>query len=172
MTLTPPASEPPAQAPLVATVRDRLHALYAEVDAAVAGYGPICGLSGRCCRFREFDHILFVSAVEAELLVGEAPPPVRPLDDGATCPWQDAAGRCTARDARPLGCRIYFCDPAYRPHAPELSEIYLARLKQMVNQLGLPWDYAPLHHHLRQALGEDRLQPATAPDPARPHDGF
>ena len=38
---------------------------------------------------------------------------MRPLDQGATCPWQDSRGHCTAREARPLGCRVYYCDPAF-----------------------------------------------------------
>ena len=131
------------------SARAELKALYAELDAEVAAAGPRCELSGRCCRFAEYDHTLFVAAVEAALLLEEAPPPVRPLDDGATCPWQDAAGRCTARAARPSGCRVFFCDPAYRDLMPELAERHLDRLKALVQRHGLPWNYAPLHHHLR-----------------------
>lgn len=141
--------------------RAPLAALYGELDAAVAARGPVCGLSGRCCRFAEYGHTLFVSAIEAALLVADAPTPVRALDDGATCPWQDAGGRCTARDARPLGCRVYFCDPAYTPEAASaLSEDFLGRLKRLADDQGLPWNYAPLHHHLRRARSRGRL-----PDP-------
>src|SRR5437764_4905777 len=104
-----------------------------------------------CCRFAEYGHTLFVSVAEFAVLLADAPPPARPLDDGATCPWQDAHGRCTAREARPLGCRVFFCDPAYLPEAPDLSERYLARLKRLVEDCDLPWDYAPLHDHLRRA---------------------
>ena len=141
----------------VGAFRQALYALYEGLDAEVAEHGPTCALSGRCCRFLEYDHTLFVSAPEAALLLAEAPSPSRPLDDGETCPWQDANGRCTARHARPLGCRVYFCDPAYQPHAPELSERFLRRLKQLVEALGLPWAYAPLHHHLRRAVEDGRF---------------
>lgn len=137
--------------------RDALHAIYADLDAEVARLGPACQLSGRCCRFVEYDHTLFLSAPEAALLLAEAPPPARPLDDGATCPWQDAHGRCTAREARPVGCRVYFCDPAYEGQAPELSERFLGRLKRLADALDLPWAYAPLHHHLRLAQAEGRF---------------
>lgn len=142
--------------------RAPLRRLYDELDAEVARLGPRCELSGRCCRFLEYDHTLFLSAPEAAWLLAEAPPPARPLDDGATCPWQDARGHCTARDARPLGCRVYFCDPSYQPYAPELSERYIGRLKRMTEALDLPWDYAPLHRHLRQAQTEGRLPPTDA----------
>ena len=89
------------------------------------------------------------------LLLADAPQPVRPLDDGATCPWQDAQGRCTAREARPLGCRVYFCDPSYEPTAPELTEQFLGPLKQLADEHGWPWNYAPLHQHLHQAWTAD-----------------
>lgn len=137
-----PILEPQAEADL--------RAVYAEVDAEVAHLGPICQLSGRCCRFNEYGHTLFVSAAEARLLLHRVPRPLRPLDGGETCPWQDAPGHCTARDCRPLGCRVYYCDPAYEPSASGLSERYIARLKALTDKHGLPWNYAPLHRHLEQ----------------------
>lgn len=131
--------------------REALRGLYDALDAEVAQFGPICRLSGRCCRFEEYGHTLFVSAPEVALLLADAPPPVRPLDDGATCPWQDAHGHCTARDARPLGCRVYYCDPTFENRAAELSETFIARLKRLADAQNLPWNYAPLHRHLQQA---------------------
>lgn len=135
--------------------RDELRDLYARLDAAVAREGPVCQLSGRCCRFREYGHTLFLSAPEFAYLVGEAPEPVRPLDGGESCPWQDADGRCTAREARPLGCRVYHCDPAYQDAAPEISESFIARLKDLADRHGLAWDYAPLHRHLHGGIGNN-----------------
>ncbi len=125
-----------------------LRELYAELDAAVAAQGPVCQISGRCCRFQEYGHTLFLSAAEAAYLISEAPEPVRPLDESQTCPWQDARGRCTAREARPLGCRVFFCDPAYQEAAPAISEHFVSRLKRLAERHGLPWNYAPLHRHL------------------------
>ncbi len=87
---------------------------------------------------------------EIQLLLDRAPRPQRPLDGGETCPWQDARGHCTARDCRPLGCRVYYCDPAYEPSAHGLSERYIARLKALTDKHGLPWNYAPLHRHLEE----------------------
>jgi hypothetical protein len=137
--------------------RAELRGLYEELEAEIRRLGPVCELSGRCCRFAEYGHTLFVSAPEAALLVSDAPPTVRPLDDGETCPWQDAEGRCTARDARPLGCRLYFCDPAFQEALPALGESFVSRLKMLVDRLDLPWDYAPLHKHLREAEAAGRL---------------
>jgi Fe-S-cluster containining protein len=138
-----------------------LSELYARLDAAVARLAPVCRISGRCCRFREYGHTLFLSALELEYLLSEASEPVRPLDGGETCPWQDADGRCTARQGRPMGCRVYFCDPAYQDAAPELSEHFISRLKRLAEHHGLPWSYAPLHRHLHERAESIRF-PETA----------
>ncbi len=139
----------------------RLQAIYAELDTEVARLAPVCRISGRCCRFREYGHTLFVSEPEVRYLLSEAPAPLRPLDEGETCPWQDGRGHCTAREARPLGCRVYFCDPSYQDAAPALSELFIARLKRMAADHDLPWNYAPLHRHLHE-----RSERFPGPDPS------
>lgn len=144
-----------------AAFRAEFRALYEALDAEVRRLGPVCQLSGRCCRFEEYGHTLFLSAPEAALLVADAPAPSRPLDGGATCPWQDAKGHCTAREARPLGCRLYYCDPGYADAGAELGEAFVRRLKGLVDRLGLPWDYAPLHRHLGPAPGREDADAAA-----------
>ena len=37
-------------------------AIYAEADAEVRQAGPVCLSSGKCCRFKEYDHTLFISS--------------------------------------------------------------------------------------------------------------
>lgn len=156
----------PADAPELQRIRERLQGLYRELDEEIARAGPRCELSGRCCRFKEYGHTLFLSSPEAALLLADAPPPVRPLDDeGATCPWQDELGRCHARSARPLGCRIYYCDPAYQSLAPVLIERYLDRLKRLVVEEAWPWSYAPLHRHLRAAADAGAFPEGVAANP-------
>lgn len=161
--MIPDQADRAASSSLADEAREPLAVLYAELDAAVAGLGPVCAVSGRCCRFEEYGHTLFLSEPEAAILVADAPAPVRPLDAGLTCPWQDVAGRCTAREARPLGCRVYFCDPAFQEHAPILSEEYLGRLKAIVAGRGWPWGYAPLHRHLAAAVDRGELRPPPSP---------
>jgi hypothetical protein len=144
-----------------AAYREELCALYATLDTELARLGPVCLVSGRCCRFHEYGHTLFVSEPEMDHFLAEAPAPSRPLDDGQTCPWQDELGRCTARDGRPLGCRIYHCDPSFQDVAPALSEQFIGRLKALAERHALPWNYAPLHRHLR-----DRRQEIDFPSPS------
>jgi hypothetical protein len=149
-------------------VRTTLQAFYREVEKEIAQEGPICLISGRCCRFEEYGHVLFVSAPEAILLVADSPAPVRVLDDKATCPWQDLNGRCTARTARPLGCRFFFCDPSFEARMPELAEKWIGRLKLVAEEHNWPWEYAPLHVNLHRALADGRLESDGAGDNDRP----
>jgi Fe-S-cluster containining protein len=130
-------------------VRSKVLAVYAAADAAVAAAGPRCDASGRCCRFTEYGHTLFISQFEAELLLEAAQPFARPASrDG--CPFQ-VERLCTAREQRPLGCRVYFCDPAYEPRMVEITEDAIAKLKAVADAHGAGWHYAPLHHFLNAA---------------------
>ena len=130
-------------------LRAHVLAVYAEADAAVAAAGPRCDASGRCCRFKEYGHTLFVSHLEADVLLAAAPPYSKPVSpDG--CPFQ-VDNLCTARDPRPLGCRVYFCDPTYQETGSAISETYLRRLKALADEHGTGWRYAPLHTFLNEA---------------------
>ncbi|MFL5341122.1 MAG: hypothetical protein ACJ8F7_13325 [Gemmataceae bacterium] len=141
-------------------IHSRVRALYREVDAAVAAAGPRCDSSGRCCRFKEWGHVLFLSGLEADVLLESAPayePPVSP----DFCPFQ-VANLCTAREPRPLGCRIYFCDPAYQDTGNDIMEDALRKLKQLSEEFGLDWRYAPLHVFLN-----DGSSPRSTDESAR-----
>ena len=43
--------------------------LYGRLDADVAHRGPTCWVSGRCCRFDEYDHRLYVTGLEVAWVV-------------------------------------------------------------------------------------------------------
>ncbi len=120
--------------------------LYAEVDAEVAAAGPVCVASGRCCRFKEYGHVLFLSNLEADILLADAPPFEQPVS-ADYCPFQKD-NLCTAREPRPLGCRVYYCDPNYQEAGNRITEQYLARLKELADGHGISWRYAPLHFFL------------------------
>ena len=159
---------PPLSSAALAEIRDELSALYRELDEAVAVMAPVCQLSGRCCRFKDYGHTLFLSGPEAHLLVADAPQPAGQLDNGESCPWQDARGQCTARDARPVGCRVFFCDTSFENIGAELSETFLARLKELASRHDWLWNYAPLHQHLRQAQIDGRLKILSAGSDSQP----
>jgi hypothetical protein len=147
--------------------RQRVYALYAAADAAVAAAGPRCDASGRCCRFAEYGHTLFVSNLEADVLLAAAPPFERPVSPDF-CPFQ-VNNLCTAREPRPLGCRVYFCDPAYQETGNRITETHLRRLKDLADELGVGWRYAPLHMFLNEALASGAASAPRGSHPLESH---
>lgn len=131
-------------------LRNQVLELYSEVDAEVRAAGPVCVASGRCCRFKEYGHTLFISNLEADVLLAAAPPFEGPIS-ADFCPFQ-RENLCTAREPRPLGCRVYYCDPNYQETGNALTETYLKRLKMLAEEQGVEWRYAPLHAFLTEHL--------------------
>jgi hypothetical protein len=129
-------------------LRRRVVELYREVDRDVAAAGPVCVASGRCCRFKEFGHVLFLSNLEADVLLHDAPPYEVDAVTPDFCPFQKG-NLCTAREPRPLACRVYYCDPNYQETGNAISEKYLHKLKELAETHGVAWRYAPLHVFLR-----------------------
>ncbi len=121
--------------------------LYEEVDREIAAVDPRCDASGRCCRFKEYGHTLFISQLEADVLLADAPKFAGEVT-ADFCPYQ-VENLCTARDPRPLGCRVYFCDPNYKGVGERLTEKYLKRLKELADRYELGWKYAPLDRFLK-----------------------
>lgn len=139
------------------TTRRKVLQLYAEADREVASAGPVCVSSGRCCRFKEYGHVLYVSSLEADVLLSSAPPYELPVTSDF-CPFQKG-NLCTAREPRPLGCRVYYCDPVYQETCSRIMEMYTRRLKELCEEEGLQWCYAPLHYFLNNP---DNARPQAA----------
>jgi Fe-S-cluster containining protein len=131
-------------------IHRKLLELYEEVDQKVAAAGPVCVASGRCCRFKEYGHVLYLSNLEADLLLAQAPPHEQPVS-ADFCPFQKNK-LCTAREPRPLACRIFYCDPAYQEIGNRITEEALRKLKDLAQVEGREWQYAPLHYFLNRAL--------------------
>jgi Fe-S-cluster containining protein len=140
-------------------LRQRILALYRDVDHTVAAAGPVCVASGRCCRFKEYGHTLFISNLEAEVLLESAPPYDLPVS-ADFCPFQKDK-LCTAREPRPLGCRIYYCDPTYQETCKQITEDALRRLKELASEFETEWRYAPLHHFLNVPPNRPAPDPGT-----------
>jgi hypothetical protein len=147
-------------------LKQRVLAIYDSADRAVATAGPRCDASGRCCRFAEYGHTLFVSQLEAAVLLDSAPSYERPVSPDF-CPFQED-NLCTAREPRPLGCRVYFCDPNYQETGNAITEAHLQMLKELADELGTGWRYAPLHVFLNEAWNAERgtrNDPESTSDP-------
>jgi len=130
-----------------------LEALYAELQAELDAMGPRCQLSGRCCRFGEFGHQLWVTTLEIDyLLEGAGFPAALP---GGTCPFLKE-GTCGARRHRALACRTFFCEPSFRYHMGPLHEKYHRRIKDLHRLAGIPCGYF-------EFMGELARRAATPP---------
>jgi len=122
---------------------DALRSIYARVDAETAARASFrCELSGRCCRFRESGHELYVTTLEFEEMVARGGRPAP--GDGSTCPWL-RNGLCANRDGRALACRTYFCSD--EGGAAEVTERYHREIRRLHEERGVPYAYKPLHAH-------------------------
>lgn len=155
---TPPLPKPtPAQ-------QERLLALLAQGSALVAG--GTCDSSTECCRFGITGRQPYVTFVELiHLLRHDAQAAgkrarrlavLSPIEHLAqdTCAFLAPTGRCRAYDARPLGCRTFFCDRASVPMRMDRAALRRIgwELQQLSRELGDGREGRPLH----QALAEYR----------------
>jgi Fe-S-cluster containining protein len=124
----------------VDTLHSTMAALYREVDAAVAAHSPVCTNRGACCKFGSFGHRLYVTDVELAYFVDGLKDHWRPPTAEVACPYQ-VEGLCTARDHRPLGCRIYFCDANAQAWQGPEYERFLTTLKELGARLDVPYRY-------------------------------
>lgn len=123
-----------------------LGTLYAELDAEIAAANPLCRTSGDCCQFAKYGHRLYTTRAEALYFAMRRGWPAQAFEKDA-CPYL-RDNRCTARNARPLGCRVFFCDPAWRGRGEELTERSLKRIGALSERLGIDREYRPFLEHL------------------------
>lgn len=107
---------------------DELRELYAQADQLLSG--TTCPGSTECCRFGRTGREPYVTSLETALIMralAERGGPLRPqvvqglsegplalpvVRDERVCPLLTRAGLCSVYEARPLGCRTFFCDRA------------------------------------------------------------
>ena len=61
---------------------------------------------------------------------------------GPACPYMEN-GKCTARDFRFAGCRIFFCK-ADDEKINELSELVIKKFKALCDEFNFPYRYVEL----------------------------
>ncbi len=116
-----------------------LRALYADLGREIESTGVRCARRGACCDFARADHVLFATALEvayARRNGGAAPPPAAP----GVCAFH-VGGSCVLRAGRPLGCRVYFCDPDFAERMHDLAARYHDRVARLHEEHGLPYEY-------------------------------
>ena len=132
-------------------VRHSVARVYDDLQKAIDQRKPVCNTSGRCCRFEEFGHRLYVTTIELatfvyELELGNVNPPAAGDDKG--CPFQ-IGGLCGVHSIRPFGCRIFFCDATATQWQQDQYEQFHARLKQLHETLNVPYLYLEWRSALR-----------------------
>ena len=138
-------------------VRDAVAAVYADLQSQIDARKPVCTASGRCCRFDEFGHRLYVTTMELAAfthgLRGAGPSSgrnARPGDGLALpsgCPFQ-IDGLCSVHPIRPFGCRVFFCDATSTDWQNGQYERLHKELKRLHETLAVPYFYV----EWRQAL--------------------
>jgi len=130
-------------------VREAVDGVYAALEAETRLRQPICIVSGRCCRFEEYGHRLYVTTLELARFVADLRIESSPGWDGTGCPFQKAK-LCGVHGIRPFGCRIFFCDASSTEWQHEQYERLHARLRGLHDELEVPYFYVEWRH----ALGE------------------
>lgn len=143
-----------------AEAREGVLAVYAEVQREIDARRPICQASGRCCRFEEFGHRLYVTTLELAAFVYDLPPADQRSPElrralsswtGVGCPFQFSR-LCGVHHIRPFGCRLFFCDATSTEWQNDLYERLHARLKGLHDTLVVPYFYTEWRHALRTVL--------------------
>lgn len=129
-------------------VLQAVDALYERVRAETDLRRPACVMSGRCCRFEEYGHRLYVTTIELAAFLHRLGDDRRfSIAEGGVCPFQSNK-LCSVHDIRPFGCRMFFCDSTATRWQNEQYERFHAQLKRLHDELGVAYFYV----EWRQAL--------------------
>jgi Fe-S-cluster containining protein len=135
-------------------VRLAVAEIHDQVAAEVAKRRPLCVLSGKCCRFEEYGHRLYVTTLELAAFVAaykesaaaDAP---RAAWDGTGCPFQ-VGKMCGVHSIRPFGCRMFFCDASAQDWQQEQYEFFHSRIKRLHETVQVPYAYVEWRSALAQ----------------------
>lgn len=116
--------------------------VYNKLDLELSKINPGCDACGTCCHFDKYGHELYASTIEVDYILENVEiPPFDP--DQRTCPFL-VEGKCTIRDYRALGCRVFFCNPAYKDTSYEIYDRYYKIIKGIADRKQIEWRYAPM----------------------------
>jgi len=130
-----------------ADVRAAVTQVYDDLQKQIDARRPLCVLSGRCCRFEEFGHRLYVTTLEIATFLHDLQSRPDPQWTGQGCPFQ-LNKLCSVHPIRPFGCRLFFCDSTSTEWQHEQYQVFHTRLRQLHDDLAVPYFYL----EWRQAL--------------------
>jgi Fe-S-cluster containining protein len=137
-----------------------IRAVYDRLADRVARRRPLCIASGRCCRFEEFGHRLYVTTIELAAFFAELPGHVEGNRlaarfgewDGTGCPFQ-VQRMCGVHAIKPMGCRLFFCDASSTQWQQEEYERFHVEIKLLHETLDVPYRYLEWRAGLRALFG-------------------
>jgi Fe-S-cluster containining protein len=140
-------------------VHAALTTLYADISAAIAQRGPTCWVSGKCCKFDSYGHLLYVTGLEiAWMLQQPQTREVRSSGVDATVNGPEGAcafqvqGLCSVHTVRPLGCRVYFCQQGTQEWQNDLYEQFQQRLRNFHDEMGIEYRYMEWRSGVKRAI--------------------
>ena len=125
--------------------------IHTQLRDAIELQRPRCDASGRCCRFEEYGHRLFVTTAEMAAFLTMTPEfwtLASPATIDVGCPFQ-LNQLCSVHATRPFGCRIFFCDPSADEWQSRQYERSHGQIKTLHDSLGIPYFYV----EWREAFG-------------------
>ena len=155
------------EATAIPELPDAVAGLYAEIQQQIDRLQPACRASGQCCHFETFGHRLFVTTAELAVFLlqlrsaspaHEAAASLVTRSDGDSCRFQDGK-LCMAHLFRPMGCRLFYCDPKATPLLQPLYETCHQQLKRLHERLDIPY------HYVEWRTGLQAILPADSPRP-------
>lgn len=145
-------------------IEKELQGIYKELDEELAkacpelvsGSSPGCDACGECCNFDKFDHVLYATKIEVDYIKSNVLVPKKHPNKNI-CPFL-VDQKCTIRDYRTLGCRVFYCNPDYQQNlSHEIYNKYYRKIKDLAHAYGLEtesaiaaWRYAPILELLYQ----------------------
>jgi hypothetical protein len=132
-------------------VRRAVGHLYTAVQDAIDLRRPVCNASGRCCKFDDFGHRLFITTMELSAFLAEFNgPPASIIGEVSAngCPFQ-MNGLCAVHAIRPFGCRIFFCDKTAETWQQDQYGRFHSELKRLHEVLDVPYFYVEWREALK-----------------------
>ncbi len=124
-------------------VRRAVADVYSDLQSHIDSRRPVCIASGRCCRFDEFGHRLYVTTMELACFsydVEQAGNDVHARADEGGCRFQKSK-LCGVHAIRPFGCRIFFCDATSTQWQQDLYKQMHDRFRRLHYSLSVPYFY-------------------------------
>jgi len=106
---------------------------------------PVCLASGKCCNFEQHGHSMWLTGLEVAWTLSKLPSAPTTAQVAASvrvgnCPFL-VQGMCGIHQARPLGCRAYFCDQAGQGWQEAMMESWLGRIRLLHTDLEIAYRY-------------------------------